>query len=150
VILTATARPPPMKPRRPLLCLLVAAAACLTGCQTNPGTGAPLDTTKYTIESTDKFVLLDESLRTGVTCTGLQERILPDGRLEVVANVKNRGPQFLRVQLNCVFKDEQGLSVHDETPFRNLALAGNTTEAVLFNSANNLARRYTIQVREKR
>ena len=139
-----------MKPRRPLLCLLVVAAACLAGCQTNPGTGAPLDTTKFTIESTDKFVLLDEAVQTGITCTGLQERILPDGRLEVVANVKNRGPQFLRIQISCVFKDEQGLSTRDETPLRNLALAGNTTEAVRFDSANNLARRYTIQVRMKR
>jgi uncharacterized protein YcfL len=109
-----------------------------------------LDTTKYTIESTDKFVLLDQPAQVSVTCTGLQERILPDGRLEVVANVKNRENRRIEVQVNCVFKDEQGVSTGDETPFRNLILAQSSTEAVQFTSINNLARKYTIRVREAR
>jgi hypothetical protein len=118
-----------------LLFCLAMTAAFLAGCATAPGPYEPLDTTKYTIESTDKFVLLDQPAQVSVTCTGLQERILPDGRLEVVANVK---------------KDEQGVSTGDETPFRNLILAQSSTEAVQFTSINNLARKYTIRVREAR
>ncbi len=139
-----------MKLCRRLLCLLALTAAFLAGCRSTPGTSEPLDTTKYTIESTDKFVPLDEGIQAAITCTGLQERILPDGRLEVVANVKNRSAQRLRVQINCVFKDEQGGSIGDQTPFRSLTLTENTTEAVTFDSSNNLARRYTIQVQAKR
>jgi len=120
------------------------------GCQTTPGPDEPLDTTKYTIESTDKFILLEQAAQGSVTCTGLQERILPDGRLEVVANVKNREKHRLQVQINCVFKDEQGVSTGDITSVRSLALAENVTEAVKFTSTNNLARKYTIQVRETR
>jgi uncharacterized protein YcfL len=136
-------------PRHPLF-LVVLTAAFLAGCQTTPGPYEPLDTTKYTIENTNKFVLLDQPAQVSVTCTGLQERILPDGRLEVVANVKNREPRRLQVQINCVFKDEQGASTGDETPFRTLTLAENSTEAVKFTSMNNLARKYTIRVRQSR
>jgi hypothetical protein len=132
------------------LFLLALAAAFFAGCQTTPGSDEPLDTTKFTIESTNKFVLLDQAAQGSITCTGLQERILPDGRLEVVANVKNRENHRIKVQVNCVFKDEQGTSTGDETSVRNLALGENVTEAVKFTSANNLARKYTIQVRETR
>ena len=132
------------------LFLLAPAVAFFAGCQTTPGPDEPLDTTKYTIESTDKFVLLEQAAQGSVTCTGLQERILPDGRLEVVANVKNREKHRLQVQINCVFKDEQGVSTGDITSVRSLALAENVTEAVKFTSTNNLARKYTIQVRETR
>jgi uncharacterized protein YcfL len=133
-----------------LLFCLAMTAVFLAGCATAPGPYEPLDTTKYTIESTDKFVLLDQPAQVSVTCTGLQERILPDGRLEVVANVKNRENRRIEVQVNCVFKDEQGVSTGDETPFRNLILAQSSTEAVQFTSINNLARKYTIRVREAR
>lgn len=139
-----------MKHYRDLLSCLAMTAAFLAGCATAPGPYEPLDTTKYTIESTDKFVLLDQPAQVSVTCTGLQERILPDGRLEVVANVKNRENRRIEVQVNCVFKDEQGVSTGDETPFRNLILAQSSTEAVQFTSINNLARKYTIRVREAR
>jgi uncharacterized protein YcfL len=139
-----------MKHQRHPLLLLVLTAAFLAGCQSTLGPTEPLDTTKYTIENTNKFELLDQPAQGSVTCTGLQERILPDGRLEVVANVKNRENQRLKVQINCVFKNERGLSTGDETPVRTLTLAENSTEAVKFTSLNNLARKYTIRVRELR
>ena len=139
-----------MKHHRNLLLLLVVAAAFLAGCQTAPGPYQSLDTTKYTIENTDKFILLDQPAQISVTCTGLQERILPDGRLEVVANVKNREGRRVQVQISCVFKDEQGISTGDETPFRNLTLTEYSTQAEKFTSMNNLARKYTIRVREAR
>ncbi len=140
----------PMRHPRNLLCLLALAAAGLAGCRTSSGPFAPLDSTKYTIESTDKFVALDETAQKNVSCTGLQERVLADGRLEVVANVRNRETRPFVVQVNCIFKDDQGAPIGDETPFRNLALPGSSTETVTFTSANNLARQYTIRVRQGR
>jgi uncharacterized protein YcfL len=130
--------------------MAAAALAFLGGCATEPGPFAPQDTTKYTLENTDKFVLLDKPAQNSVTCTGLQERVLADGRLEVVANVKNRENRRIQVQANCVFKDEQGFSTGDETPFQTLILAENSTEAVHFTAMNNLAKRYTIRVRQAR
>jgi uncharacterized protein YcfL len=126
-----------------------AALALFGGCST-PGPYQPQDTTKYTIENTEKFVLLDQPTQHSVTCTGLQERVLPDGRIEVVANVKNRENRRIQVQINCVFKDDQGFSTGDETPFQTLILAENSTEAVPFTAANTLAKKYTIRVRQAR
>ena len=128
----------------------VAALALFAGCVAGPGPFQPLDTTKYTLENTDKFVLLDQPAQISVTCTGLQERILADGRLEVVANVKNRESRRIEVQINCVFKDEQSVSTGDETPFQTLILAENSTEAVRFTAMNVAAKKYTLRVRQAR
>lgn len=135
---------------QPLAFLAAAALALLGGCASEPGPFTPKDTTKYTVENTEKFVLLDKPTQTSVTCTGLQERLLADGRLEVVANVKNRENRRIQVQANCVFKDEQGFSTGDETPFQTLILAENSTEAVRFTAMNAQARKYTIRVRQAR
>lgn len=136
---------------KPMLLLSAAAAlAFFAGCATQPGPFKPLDTTKYTLENTDKFVLLDQAAQYSITCTGLQERALGDGRLEVVANVKNRESRRLEVQINCVFKDDQNFSTGDETPFQTLILAENSTEAVRFTAMNTSAKKYTIRVRQAR
>ena len=128
----------------------VAGLFLLGGCATEPGPFTPQDTTKYTVENTEKFALLDKPTQTSVTCTGLQERTLPDGRLEIVANVKNRENRRIQVQIGCVFKDEQGFSTGDESPYQTLILAENSTEAVRFTAMNPLAKRYTIRVRQAR
>src|SRR5688500_10266903 len=132
------------------LLLAVAALALVAGCATEPGPYPPQDTTKYTLENTERFVTLDKPTQNSITCTGLQPRILGDGRLEVVANIKNRENRRIQVQVNCVFKDEQGFSTGDETPFQNLILTENATEAVRFTSMNPAARNYTIRVRQAR
>jgi hypothetical protein len=134
------------------LAVLAAAAGLLlgAGCVNEPGPYLPQDTTKYTVENTEKFVLLDKPAQYSVTCTGLQERALPDGRLEVVANIKNRENRRLQIQVNCVFKDAQGFTTGDETPFQNIVLAEYSTEAVRFTAMNTLAKRYTIRVRQAR
>lgn len=129
---------------------LLAAASLLAGCQAPTGPFAPQDTTKYTLENTEKFVLMDAAVQTSVTCTGLQQRAAADGRLEVVANVKNREARRIQVQIACVFKDAQGFSTGDETPWQTLILGENTTEAVRFVSMNTQARDYTIRVRQAR
>ncbi len=132
------------------LLIALAGLALLAGCTTEPGPFTPQDTTKYTVENTEKFVLLDKPTQYSVTCTGLQERTLPDGRLEVVANIKNRENRRIQVQANCVFKDAQGFTTGDETPFQNVVLAENSTETVRFTAMNPLAKRYTIRVRQAR
>ena len=132
------------------LLVCVAALALTAGCATEPGPFPPLDTTKFTLENTDRFVLLDKPAQYSVTCTGLQERPLADGRLEVVANVKNRESRRIEVQINCVFKDEQGFSTGDETPWQTLILSENSTEAVRFTAMNAQAKKYTVRVRQAR
>lgn len=124
------------------------AAFILTGC--HGGAYAPQNTMKFDLENQASFVDLDSRVQRSVTCTGMQETRLPDGRLEVKANVRNRESRRLQVQVNCVFKDEQGFSTGDETPFQTLILTENAQETVQFASMNPKAKKYTIRIREAR
>jgi uncharacterized protein YcfL len=132
------------------LFVAVVALALAAGCVNEPGPFAPLDTTKFTLENTDRFVLLDKPAQNSVTCTGLQQLLTGDGRIEVVANVKNREARRIQVQINCVFKDDQGFSTGDETPWQTLILSENSTEAVRFTAMNTQAKKYTVRVRQAR
>ena len=85
-----------------------------------------------------------------VTSSGISERTLEDGRLEVIAQIRNRENRRIEVQANCVFKDQNGFATGDETPFQALILTENGTEQVRFVSANALAKKYTIRVRQAR
>jgi len=102
-------------------------------------------------ESTEPVVLLDPGVQYSVTTTGQPlARLLDDGRLEVTAQLRNRENRRLEVQVNCVFKDVNGVCTGDETPFQTLILTENATEQVKFTSMNNKAARYTIRVRQAR
>jgi len=114
------------------------------------GAYAPQNPTKYDYENKLKFVLLDHDVQRSVTCSGLSERFTDDGRLEVIAKVRNRLNRRIEVQINCVFKDLQGTPTGDETPFQTLILSENAQEGVKFTAMNNLAKGYTIRVRQAR
>ncbi len=139
-----------MKPIALPLLTATLAVLGLAGCVHETGPFPPLDTTKFTLENTDRFVLLDQAAQNSVTCTGLQEVPLSDGRLEVVANVKNRENRRIQVQVNCLFKDAQGFPTGDETPWQNLILSEYATEAVRFTAMGPAAKKYTVRVRQAR
>lgn len=129
---------------------ILAAVLALAGCK-HPETGAltPQSTTGFDTENKEKFVLLDKGAQYSVTSSGLQETILPDGRLQVKANVRNRENRRIQIQIDCQFKDQQGF-VTEEMPFQTLILTENSQETVSFTSSNDKAKRYTIRVRQPR
>ena len=112
------------------------------------GAYEPRNASKYDLENRDVFVLMDKPTQVSVTTSGIQERKLEDGRLDVVAHVRNRQSRRIQVQISCVFKDAQGFSTGDETPWQNLILTENSQEDVRFTSMNNQAAKYTIRVRQ--
>jgi hypothetical protein len=133
-----------------LACTLVAAGLMIvTGCKSDHGAYAPKNMTVNDLENQTTFVLFDKGAQHSVTCEGLQPQRLPDGRLQVATNVRNRENRRIQVQLNCEFKDGQGF-VLDQTPFQNLILDENAQEGVTFVSMNDKAQRYTIRVRQAR
>ena len=127
-----------------------AALLLFAGCATKPAPAPAPDTTKFTLEQSDRFLVFDKSLQEAVACTGLQNRMLADGRMEVVANVRSRSDKHLQLQVNCVFKDDQGVPIGEETPWQTLTLSEYSTEAVRFSSFTPQARRYSIRVRQMR
>ncbi len=135
------------------LSLLAITGALMTGCQTDHDTGAfvPVNTTVNDVENHEFIVLLEPRVQYSVTCSGIQQRSLSDGRMEITANIRNREARRIQVQINCVFKDAQGFPTEgEETPFRTLILSENAQEPVKFISLNNKAVRYTIRIREAR
>jgi len=122
------------------------------GCSSTHDKGPYLPQTPKTpaYEGREPVVLMDPGVQYSVTCSGVQEQTLPDGRLEVIAHLRNRENRRIEVQANCVFKDQNGFTTGDETPFIMVILTENGTEDVKFVSMNNLARRYTIRVRQAR
>ena len=138
-----------MKPALPLVAAVLFALG-VAGCRSAPEPFRPQESAKYSIESTGKFVVLDPATLDSVICTGLQELRNGEGYLEVVANVKNRADRRIEVQVQCVFKDNNGFSTGDTTPWKTLTLGEVATEAVHYTAANNLAHKFTIAVRAAR
>jgi hypothetical protein len=122
------------------------ALTTFTACHTG-GAYAPVNTTKYAIENAETVVLMDARVQRSVTSSGVQETMLPDGRLQVLANLRNREERRIQVQAQCEFKDAQGFPL-DSTPWVNLILTERGQEGVKFVSMNDKARRYTVRVRE--
>lgn len=133
-----------------LLLVLAALTILSASCKSpQPGPYPPQNPAGLDIENREKFVLMDPGAQRSVTCTALQETTLPDGRLQVAANVRNLENRRLQVQIDCVFKDAQGFAL-DETPFQTLILTENATETVTFKSLNAKATRYVVRVRQAR
>jgi uncharacterized protein YcfL len=131
----------------PLIAITLA-AGLLTGCETG-GAKPPINTTKYDLENRSNFVLLDPGTQRSVTCSIIQQGNLPDGRMEVAANVRNRENRRIQVQINCEFKDEQGVTV-DDTPFETLILTENEQKTVRFTALNDKPKTFTVRVRQAR
>jgi uncharacterized protein YcfL len=131
------------------LCALCA-GALLAGCATTRSGDEPQETTKFTVENTDRFIALDAATEAAISCTGLQERSLGDGRLEVVANLRNSGSGDAKVHVQCVFLDERGLPIGANAPWQTLLISDSATEVVRFTAPTKEARKYSIRVRAAR
>jgi hypothetical protein len=126
------------------------AVPAFTGCQTqDAGPYRPANVQGKDVENSANVVLMDSNMHSSVDCSGTQYTRLPDGRLQVQANLRNRINERLHVQVGCVFKDAQGFQV-EESNFHDLILTEHAQETVTFESLNDKAQRYTIRVREAR
>jgi hypothetical protein len=136
--------------KRNLTTLLATASLMLAavGCH-HEGAYQPVNTTQYNLENQANFVLMDPGAQRSVTCSGIQQTPLPDGRLRIAANVRNRENRRLQVQIQCEFKDEQGFAL-DSTPWQTLILTENGQETATFDSMNSQAKKYTVRIREAR
>lgn len=132
-----------------LVAIGVVALEATPGCATQPESPHPADTTKYTLEDTDRFALLDGAASHALSCTGLMELPLADGRMEIVANIKNRETRSVSIQASCVFRDAYGAAL-EETPWQNVTLPENATVGVRFTAAKATMKNYTVRVRPGR
>lgn len=134
------------------LCFAAGLLGLVAGCETvsEPALPAEGEVIGHANPDPEKFAALDRTVLAAVQCTRLRERQLPDGRLEVAANLRNHASSALVIKVNCVYKDAQGLLIEDETPFQTITVAPGAIETVRFTAANPLATRYTVQVKRSR
>ncbi|MGZ5567077.1 MAG: YcfL family protein, partial [Limisphaerales bacterium] len=97
-----------------------------------------------------QVVFLDARVENSIEIAGVEQSTTPDGRLHVIANLRNRTNDRLEMQVNCVFKDEHGFSTGDETPWQTLIMTENAQESVSFVAMNAQGKRATIRVRQPR
>jgi len=135
-----------MKKHLLTLILLGTTVIIFTGCQSG-GAYLPQETNKNNYEDSEHFVLMDSRVQHSITSPGIQQTTLADGRLQVVANLRNREERRLQVQAQCEFKDAQGYAV-DSTPWINVFLTERAEESIKFVSFNDQAKRFTVRVRE--
>ena len=121
------------------LILIVSACAIIIGC------GTPVAQQSATANNS-KFVALGTLGARTVRCTAMQETQLPDGRMQVRANILNLINKRVDLQISCAFKDEQGFAI-DTTPFQTLILDETAQETVEFISLNAKAKDYPVRVR---
>jgi hypothetical protein len=123
----------------------------VAGCASTHDKGPylPVNTKINNLENVAGVLLLDRAVQYSVACPSIQETRLPDGRLRVIANLRNRENRRIQVQADCEFKDAQGFSV-DKPPFVNVFLDENAQTAVQFESMTSKAVRYTVHVRQAR
>jgi len=129
-----------------VLSLVGAALLAAGGCETG-GPYAPVDASKTALENAEPVVVMDSRVAHSVTSSGVQETPLPDGRLQVIANLRNLESRRIEVQARCEFKDDQGFPV-DSTTWTTVVLTEKSQEGVKFISMNDKAKRYTVRVRE--
>lgn len=128
----------------------LAVLALALGCATEPPPEHAFETTKYTLENTDKFTVIADPTAPPVACTGLQQHALADGRLEVIANLKNRDHRAVEVQASCAFSVPLPGAIVSETPWQNVTLPEDATQTVRFVAPNASATRYSVRVRAAR
>ncbi len=121
--------------------LILSACALFIGC------GTPANH-QATTANNSKFVALGP-LKGRVGCPAMQETVLPDGRLQVRANILNLINKRVDLQVSCAFKDAQGFAF-ETTPFQTLILDETAQETVTFQSLNAQAKDYTVRVRTAR
>ena len=95
----------------------------------------------------EKLILLDERVQRSVTCTGIQERVLEDGRLEISAKIRNRETRRVAVQAACVFKDAAGIAAGGASAFQLIEIPERGEATVTFTAPAKDTRKYTLRIR---
>lgn len=135
----------------PLPLIMAVAVLATSGCASREGAYMTTDPETHTQEIASKFVLMDRGARRSIKLAGpIQQGRTDDGRLQVTANIMNRENRRLQVQVQCIFKNANGVSTGDETPWENLILTENGIESVSYSALNSQASDFTIRVREAR
>ena len=124
----------------------------LSGCAAGPYHTVPYDV-QQDKERNLKVVVLDKELDNQFASkrivvltkeTGWTE----DQRLKVYCEIRNMKDETLRLQVQTVFRDEQGLQIGDDTNWELILVPGYVTYAYSTTAFSTKAKDYTIRIRK--
>jgi len=139
-----------MRIARMVVVMLLAAA--LAGCHRVPQEGPypALSVPKAALEERETVVILDGSVAGKIAVENQAVRRDAQGRLEVLANIRNRTRYDQAIDVQTVFKNETGISTGDETAWKRLSLGANETQTYSAISLDDRPVRYTVRIRQGR
>lgn len=130
--------------------IVMAALGGAVGCSSHEGAWIPMTEPQFAAENTSTVVVLGEELYESIAVEGQQAKYGDDGRLQVFANIRNRTEKRLTVQVQTVFKDENGYSTGDETAWETIIITDLSQTTYQSVAQNPKARKYTIRIRSVR
>jgi uncharacterized protein YcfL len=122
---------------------VVLIGALLAGCA--PAKGKKPFWARDYIEDKETFVHLDSGLEGSLRLVDEATDKTGDGRLIVKAKLMNRYTTTLRVQIQTVFKDEQGFPTGDETNWELILIPAKAYYYYEAKAMNTKAKKYTIR-----
>jgi len=126
----------------------IALSVILAGCATPPA--APPAAPVPVAGGGGTIVALDARAAGWLACSGLEEWRLADGRLGVLANLTDKGPGPLGVEVQCVFDGAGRSFAAGGGSWQRVPLGPGGTETVRFTSVDAAAQSYLIRVRSAR
>jgi hypothetical protein len=108
----------------------------------------PVSTFFNGAENHSLLVLADSRVQYSIACPLVERRMLPDGRMAVTVQLRNRENHSIQLQVVCVFKDVRNEPLEgDATALQNVTINENSTTPVQFVSQANNAARFAIRIR---
>jgi len=124
----------------------------LSGCATGPYHNIPYDV-KQDKERNLKVVILDKDLDNQfsskrIAILAQKIDLTEDKRLKVYCEIRNMKDEMLRVQIQTIFRDEQGFQIGDDTNWELILIPGYATHAYKTAAFSPKAKDYTIRIRK--
>lgn len=124
----------------------------LSGCAAGPYHTIPYDV-QQDKERNLKVVVLDKDLDSQFSSKRIvvltkKTEWTEDQRLKVYCEIRNMKDEVLRLQIQTVFRDEQGLQIGDDTNWELVLVPGYATYAYKTVAFNTKAKDYTIRIRK--
>jgi len=124
----------------------------LSGCAAGPYHSIPYDV-KQDKERTLKVVVLDKDLDNQfsskrIVILAQKTEWTEDKRLKVYCEIRNMKDETLKVQIQTVFRDDQGFQIGDDTNWELVLIPAYTTYAYKMTAFSSKAKDYTIRIRK--
>ena len=119
----------------------------IAGCASVPAKGIKPLKASQLYEETQTFVYLNKGLNKQLMLVDQSVSFTEDGRLVVKAKLFNKLPQDLRVQIQTVFKDQDGYPSGDETNWELIIVPHNAYYYYEVKAMNAKGRNYVSRCR---